>query len=245
MFQGDVWLVTRNTNSTASGGAQGGQFSANGAVLIFSAAIANLVPGITDVNGNSGDIFAHWLDSRSNAIVSVSWQGNTGASSFTGDGFAKISAGGRYVLFTSTATNLLPDRSGPQRMYLRDLQAGYTLDPLRSPYFPTVAFNEARFAITEDDRYIFFVTQSNYDASVTDINLKNDDLFRAPLYQSKFLSVNPLLGDALPNTSYRLEASPNLLDWSAVQTNTADAHGRVSFQDSTVATERFYRLVWP
>jgi hypothetical protein len=246
MFLGETWLVSRDTNgagSASTSNIRDGQFSANGQVLIFSANVANLATGISDVNGTAADIFAHFVAGRTNTIVTVSSNGNTGADRFTSASFGRISSTGRYVLFTSTATNLLPVPPAPQRLYLRDLQAGRTLDALRS-FFPTPAFNEARMAITDDERFIFFLTQSNFDASVTDTN-NNIDLFRAPLYPPKFLTASPLVADALPNTAYTLEASTNLLQWSPVQTNTANSQGRITFQDAPASRQRFYRLLLP
>ena len=244
MFLGETWLVSRTTHNTAGGVASGGQFSANGQVLIFSANNATLVPGISDANGSSADIFAHYLGTRSNAIVSVSWQGDTGADRFTSDSFGRISATGRYVLFTSTAANLIPGPPAPQRLYLRDLQASHTLDALRA-FYPTPAFNEARLAISDDERYIFFLTQTSFDPTILDNN-SAVDLYRAPLYQPKFLSADPLLIDALPNARYILETSTNLFDWSPIQTNTANSQGQVLFHHSSPpSASRFYRALWP
>jgi len=254
MFLGETWLVTRNTNGAASGSTQGGgQFSDNGQVLIFSSSTANLVPGVADANGSSVDIFAHYVRGRSNDIVSASWQGNTGANAYTADGFANISATGRFVLFTTTANNLIPGSTDQvQRLYLRDLQARLTLDPLRSPYFPTPSFNYAHTAISETERYIFFMTQANFDPFVTDTNLKNIDLFRAPLYQPKFLSIGPspnkpMTTEGLPNATYMLQASTNLINWTSLYSNTCDDQGRVIFYDAPVLffPKRFYRLLWP
>ena len=244
MLLGETWLVSRTTNNTANGAAYGGQFSANGRILIFSANTANLVPGIADANGNGGDIFAHYLQTRSNTIVSASWQGHTGADRFTADSSGKISATGRYILFTSTATNLVPDRSGPQRLYLRDLEAGRTVDPLRSPYFPTPALNEARMAITDTERYIFFLTQTNFDSSVIDTN-NTLDLFRAPLYQPRFLSARPMLADALPNTTYVLQSSIDLRNWFTIVTNVSDSQGQLIYNIISTSPIHFHRLLWP
>ena len=245
MLLAQTWLVSRSTNGGASGTVEGGQFSANGNVLIFSASTANLAPNLADANGFSTDIFAHYVQGRSNALVSVSWQGNTGADAFASDDFANISATGRFVLFTSSAGNLIPGyATHVQRLYLRDLQSARTLDPLRSPHFPTFAFNYAHTAISDTERYIFFMTQTNFDASVADNN-NTIDLFRAALFEPRFLSANPLIADALPNTTYILEASTNLLQWLRVQTNTADSRGRITFKEPITAPQRFYRLLWP
>lgn len=243
MFLGETWLVTRNTNDAASGSTQGGgQFSANGHVLIFTANPTGLVPG---VSGGQPNIFAHYLPERTNAIVSVSWQGNTGADAYTSDGFANVSATGRFVLFTTTAGNLIPGyTTHVTRLYLRDLQAGVTLNPLRSPSFPTPSFNYAHTAISETERYIFFMTTTNFDSSVADTN-NWIDLFRAPLYQPKFLDARSMLVDALPNTTYVLESSGDLRNWSPIFTNASDSQGRITYNINSSFRTRFYRLLWP
>ena len=249
MFVGETWLVTRNTNGAASGATQGGgQFSANGQVLMFTANPNSLlVPG---VSGGQPNIFAHYLPERTNAIVSVSWQGNTGADAYTSDGFANVSASGRFVLFTTTAGNLIPGyTTHVTRLYLRDLQAGVTLNPLRSAFFPTPSFNYAHTAITENERDIFFMTTTNFDSSVTDTN-NWIDLFRAPLYQPKFLSGGPpgtaLIAEGLPNATYTLQASADLVNWATLHSTVSDPRGQILFHDPPPPfLQRFYRLLWP
>ena len=55
--------------------------------------------------------------------VSVSSTG-TQANSYS---FGEIAAGGRYVVFTSEATNLVPgDTNGKDDVFMRDLQTGTT-----------------------------------------------------------------------------------------------------------------------
>lgn len=233
MFLGETWLASPRTSGIL-GDVNGGQFSDNGRVVIFTAFASGGV-----------NIFAHNLAERATTMVSASWQGNSGADSYASDGFANISATGRFVLFTCSAGNLIPGYTNRvQRLYLRDLDTGRTLDPLRSPYFPTPSFNYGHTAISADERYIFFMTDTNFDNSITDTN-KTIDLFRAPLYEPKFLTANPLVADALPNATYVLEASSNLSQWSPMQTNTANGQGRVTFTDSFSAPQRFYRTLAP
>ena len=248
---GDAWLVTRNTNGfTTSGRNGGGRFCVNGSRLLFSAPTADLVPGVADVNGGNFDVFVHDLTGRSNAIVSASHTGTTGADTYVNDGFARISASGRFVLFTTTATNLIAGTTGRvQRLYLRDLDYGHTLNPLGITFFPTPAFNEARLAISENERSIFFITQTNYDATVTDTN-KSLDLFRAPIYPPRFLAGappgQPLQAEGIPGFTYVLESATNFAHWSAVSTNVASPQGDVVLDAPLPpAPRRFYRLLWP
>jgi hypothetical protein len=251
MLAGETWLVTRATNgATTAGQVSGGQFSANGEWLIFSGAAADLVPGVQDVNGSNLDIFAHHLPTRTNSIVSVSFNGKTGADSYTSDTFARVSSSGRFVVFTTSAANVLPGlTTHVPRLLVRDMRAGRTLDPLRVPTFPTPAFNEARFTISADERFIFFLTTANFEPAVTDTN-NQSDLFRAPLFapQLQFrLTSNPVRGSGLAGNTYVLEASSNLVNWTAVVTNVADSGGQVEMVDPGPSgqPQRFYRLMAP
>jgi Tol biopolymer transport system component len=251
MLAGETWLVTRATNGGVTAGlASGGQFSANGEWLLFSAATADLTPGIQDVNGQGLDIFAHHLPTRTNAIVSASYDGKSGADSYTSDNFARISSSGRFVLFTTSATNVMAGLTNHvQRLLVRDMQAGRTLDPLRVSVFPTPAYNEARFAISQDERFIFFLTTGNFDPFVTDTN-QQADLFRAPLFAPELrgrLEGNYIHGSGLAGNPYVLEASSNLVNWTGIVTNIAGANGELDLADPEMGSQgrRFYRLVAP
>jgi Tol biopolymer transport system component len=250
MVVGETWLVTRATNGSTTGSrVAGAEFSANGEWMLFSATVADLVPGVVDVNGGSPDLFLHHLPTRTNALVSRSLSGQTGADRFVSDGFAVLSSSGRFVLFTTTATNLLAGgTTAVQRLLLRDQLAGRTLDPLRAAPFPTPAYNAARFTVSADERSIFFLTLTNLDSAVVDAN-QAPDLFRAPLYAPRLLT--PLPGHAIPAealalATYLLQSSTNVLDWVNCATNTAGADGVFTVPDPLpVGPKRFYRLREP
>jgi Tol biopolymer transport system component len=97
--------------------------SADGRYLAFASEADNLVPG--DTNGGS-DVFVRDLVTSTNILVSVS---TNGASS--GDGASTdpaISSDGRYVVFTSSADNLVAgDTNKARDVFVRDLQAGTTI----------------------------------------------------------------------------------------------------------------------
>jgi Tol biopolymer transport system component len=251
MEAGETWLVTRATNGAITAGrSTGGQFSANGEWLIFSAASADLVPGILDVNGGNFDVFAHHLPTRTNLLVSASHDGLSGADAFTSSDFARISSNGRFVLFSTTATNLIVGMTNHiQRLFLRDLHAGRTLDPLRVPIAPSPAFNAARFAITENERFIFFLTFADLDPLVPNTNHQLQ-LFRAPLFAPELhpaAEPGHLRGIGLAGASYISEATSNLVNWTAIATNLADAYGDLTIVDPDASSHsrRFYRLLSP
>ena len=129
----DVFVRDRQTGKTervsvGRGGAQGNQFS-NGAVIsasgryvVFTSLASNLVPGDTNA---AMDVFIH--DRRTGATRRLSRasggrQGN--ANSFD----AAISPDGRYVAFTSEASNLVPnDTNGEWDVFRRDRKTGSTV----------------------------------------------------------------------------------------------------------------------
>jgi Tol biopolymer transport system component len=129
---GDTSLV-----SVATGGAQGNdasntcsgclffaanaKVSANGRYVAFDSAATNLVAGDT----NAGrDIFVRDLVGGTTERVSV----DSGGTQATGPSRSPaISADGRYVAFTSSATNLvLGDTNGQEDTFVRDRVAGTT-----------------------------------------------------------------------------------------------------------------------
>ena len=104
--------------STAANGVQGNgdssqaSISADGRFVAFTSLASNLVPGDT-----KGDVFVR--DLQTGAITRVS----TGANDRALD--PSISADGRFVAFTSYASNLVPgDTNGVRDVFVRDLQTG-------------------------------------------------------------------------------------------------------------------------
>ncbi len=93
--------------------------SANGRFVAFYSDADDLVPN--DTNG-CGDIFVRDQISGANILVSVNTNGNA-----SGDGLStdpSISSNGQYVVFTSSADNLVRGGTNEQNVYLSDLQAG-------------------------------------------------------------------------------------------------------------------------
>ncbi len=127
--------TVRVSESSASveanaGSGQGGvAVSADGRYVAFLSDASNLVPG--DANGVA-DVFVRDLRLHTTERVSVSTAGVEGDDSSSADALA-ISPEGRYVTFTSDATNLAPGNDdtdcAPERcsdVYIRDRTAGTT-----------------------------------------------------------------------------------------------------------------------
>ncbi|MER7772246.1 hypothetical protein [Kitasatospora sp. NPDC096140] len=95
--------------------------SGDGRLALFSSSASNLLPGGA---GAGGDVYVRDLRNGHLQRVSVT---DDGASLDAGTGEAAISGDGRYVVFATAATNLLPGlpkHAGD--VYLRDLWTGRT-----------------------------------------------------------------------------------------------------------------------
>jgi Tol biopolymer transport system component len=132
---GDVFvrdLVTGTTTrvSVGPGGVQGDgdsffepRLSADGRFVAFTSFATNLVTG--DTNGVS-DVFVHDRQTSTTTRVSL---GPGGAQADRGSDLPSISADGRYVAFTSEATNLIGDGADGNNMldvFVHDRQTGTT-----------------------------------------------------------------------------------------------------------------------
>jgi Tol biopolymer transport system component len=96
--------------------------SADGRYVAFHSADSNLVRGDTN---RTFDIFVH--DRRTGRTSRVSVSGNGRQANGESLGAPSVSADGRYVAFTSLASNLVPgDRNGITDVFVRDLRAGTT-----------------------------------------------------------------------------------------------------------------------
>jgi Tol biopolymer transport system component len=131
--QPDVFVRDRQTATTervslSSKGAQANRFSSradaisgDGRFVVFSSWASNLVPGDTN---DRIDIFVRDRQSGTTQRVSVSSSGQQGDRDSSR---ADISDDGRFVVFASSATNLVAgDTNATDDVFVRDLQAGTT-----------------------------------------------------------------------------------------------------------------------
>jgi hypothetical protein len=126
--------------------------STDGRYVAFASEADNLVP--RDTNGYR-DVFVHDLVAGTNALVSVAANG-AGANGPSTD--SAVSGDGRYVAFTSSATNLvLGDANNAQDVFVRDLQSRTTVLVSMS-YNGAGPGNGASYspALSSDGRYVLF-----------------------------------------------------------------------------------------
>ena len=105
-----------------NGGAGGSDISDDGRYIAFASTSDNLVAG--DVNGTT-DIFVRDTQTATTTLVSAGLDGQPANNS--ADFVAAISGNGRYVAFTSYASNLVPDDTNNERdVFVYDRQTGVT-----------------------------------------------------------------------------------------------------------------------
>ncbi|MFD8704086.1 TolB family protein [Kitasatospora sp. NPDC059648] len=138
------------------GASRAAGLSADGRYAVFTSTATNLVPG--DTNGRS-DVFVRDLRTGRTERVDT---GTDGAQA-DGDSFeAAISADGRYVAFSSSATNLAPGaNTGYDDVYVHDRRTGETalVSVGEEPGQPQKDKFSGHPSISRDGRYIAF--QSN------------------------------------------------------------------------------------
>lgn len=178
VFVRDIEANITERVSVDSNGNQGNEdsgsvaLSADGQIVAFMSYSTNLVPG--DANGR-GDIFVRDRQAGTTALVSVDSNGGQ-SDCQSGFGAVSISASGRFVAFTSCATNLVPGvANGPLQVYVRDRQTGTTecvsLDQNGAP-----GDSDSRDpSISADGRFVAFATYAtnlvpaDANANISDI----------------------------------------------------------------------------
>ncbi len=160
--------------SLSSDGVQGNRDSKNASIsdqgryVAFVSAASNLVSG--DSNG-LGDIFVRDRILQSTIRVSVSSHGFEGNGSST---YPSISANGRRVAFSSTASNLVfGDANGASDIFVHDLSDGTTRRVTVSSAGIEANGSSANPSISDDGRYVAFESTANNLVS-SDTNARSD-----------------------------------------------------------------------
>src|SRR5262249_20214854 len=134
------------------------QISADGRFVAFQSFASNLVP--VDTNGNL-DVFVRDLHKGTTTLVSVN---RDGSDSGNGASFGpQISSDGRFVVFESTATNLLPqDINVRGAILVRDLVKGTTtLVSVNAAGTDNANNGASNPVLSENSRYIAFTSASS------------------------------------------------------------------------------------
>ena len=133
--------------------------SADGRIVVFASHATNLVPG--DTTNGLQDLFAYDRKTGKTELVTVSSggvQANSGSSFQPG-----LSADGRFVVFVSTATNLVAgDTNNADDVFVRDRRNGTTERVnVSSSGAQSNAESFNTVAISADGRYVVFASSAD------------------------------------------------------------------------------------
>ena len=168
-FWDNKYLMSSKIVSVSSDGTLGNalsshsSISADGRYIAFNSAASNLVSN--DTNGDA-DTFVRDTQTDKTTMVDVASDGTVSAGIDQGVYMPPaISADGRYVVFLSSANNLVSgDTDTYSDLFLRDMQAGTTTRVNVSSVgtvVPTDGF--INYAISGDGRYVAFSSLTNLD----------------------------------------------------------------------------------
>jgi Tol biopolymer transport system component len=175
IFLRDVLSGTNLLMSVRTNGGSGNRTSRHATMtpdaryIAFVSVANNLVAG--DTNGIP-DVFVRDRVAGTTTLVSVGARSTGSASILVGSSEApEITPDGRYVAFFSTATNLVPGVTNVGEVYVRDLVVGTTVmastnaRALLQSAVGTQNGISCNHRISEDGRYVAFVTTTNPIAS--------------------------------------------------------------------------------
>ena len=147
--------VDSNGNQ-ANGWSSPSAISSNGRYVVFESLASDLVSN--DTNNNS-DVFLHDSDTGITERISINSGGDQG-NGYSSDGRG-ISADGRYVVFSSSASNLVPgDTNAQADVFVRDLVTD-TTERVNVDSNGNQANNGAGHpSISDDGRYVVFGSSS-------------------------------------------------------------------------------------
>ncbi|GMU83729.1 MAG: hypothetical protein AMXMBFR47_35990 [Planctomycetota bacterium] len=181
---GAVELISQSTGGTASSDqANCRGISGDGRFVLFDTTASNLVAN--DSNGRR-DAFVRDRQTGQTILATL---GNGAVQPNSDSVQAVLSADGRYVAFTTAATNLdVLDTNGQSDVYLRDLQTGST--SLISVSLSGTAASGAHPALSADSQLVFFDSSAT-NLIVSDANPLDDVYIRKLAYGvTRVVSVN-------------------------------------------------------
>jgi Tol biopolymer transport system component len=177
---GSLALVSVASNGVqANGPSTIAVMTADARYVVFESFATNLAPGVASP---SPHVYVHDMQSGTTTIADVSSTG-TVANGPNVDVWPSISADGRYVVFVSSANNLIPgDTNGLPDAFVHDMQTGITT---------RVGVSCLVATISADGRYVAYDNTTEGQSYVHDMQTGTDTLVSgAPLSDGFFPSIS-------------------------------------------------------
>ena len=154
-------------------------FSADGQKLVFVSHANNLVTN--DDHGLWLDVFVRDLVTSNTVLVSVSMNGTGGANADAN--YPSVSADGRYIAFSSYASNLVPGATnGRPNIFVRDTVLGATrVATVDTNGLPADGLSGS--LISSDGRYVFFASSASM-LTADSVGLSEFYLYRRDLWSN-------------------------------------------------------------
>lgn len=157
---GSIMPVSADANGNQASSAVNPSISADGRYVAFASGDPSLIPG--DVNGKA-DVYIKDVQTGAIHLVSTDssgGQGNDSSGVGTGVGVA-VSGDGRFVAFSSQATNLVPvDTNGVADVFIKDTWTGATVRVSESVAGNQGDGQSSEPAISADGRYVAFLSDA-------------------------------------------------------------------------------------
>lgn len=156
LLTGALQRVSQSGATEANGGSSGGALSSDGRFIAFNSTATNL--NFSDTDTTSDVLLRDMSSGFGPTLVSVSSGG------VKGDGASQLDAisdDGRYVLFSSTSTNLVAgDTNGVRNLFLRDTRLGTTIavDTDVNGVLGNASAGNGSGDLSGDGRYAVFVS---------------------------------------------------------------------------------------
>jgi Tol biopolymer transport system component len=180
VFVRDLARATTTLVSVSTNGKDGGNrgsfrpaLSADGNIVAFHSFATDLVTN--DTNGTDFDIYVRDLRTQKTTLVTVNAVG-TGSGNADTIGSPQISADGRFVAYSSGASDLVSDDgNGSEDVFVRDLTAGRTIAVNATSAGRTGNGASFDFSLSSDGKHIAFLSGAT-DLGYNDTNA-TDDVF--------------------------------------------------------------------
>lgn len=173
MITGELKLVSANSEGVVANNFEYGScanVSSNGRYVVFTSGATNLVP----YSSSGGNVYLKDMQTGQIALVSSSDSG-VSANAWSGD--AAVSDNGRFVVFRSSATNLISSTvSNRENLYVKDVVSGHIAN-LTSYIYETGSYStHYNISINENGSLISF---SAWDALLPSDSNQSTDVYLA------------------------------------------------------------------